>query len=461
MQRGGTVCGHVQDHLGRLVAGATLQFHDRYSYGIDEKHGRFATAVTDENGYYEARHLPEQVIFVHRADEWEALGVVRQAVLPANGKTRTVDFGGASKVSGRLVLNGKPLANKKIVIAGEDPNFGVMKAFTKTDNDGSFVFLGVPFGDRYLYYSDGNGIFDWHRVRELRIDTSSRNFGRIDHRVGSLTVSLPKIKSQPGAPVWVVLEYAAPGPFNGHNAGYPASRRGKDGAFVFENIAAGKYDLTAMLGAGRRMRKVIETTPDKLNANISIDLPSGQASIRGAIDPAQRAAVAHGWIELRAKDDALVTRAQIEDDGKFAATGLPAGEYSLSLVRSVANNSVSDPLGHVALQAGEAKTFSVPKERVQPPEVNLGALYVTVFTPDGIPLPGCELRLTGPAGRVQPKGINGDGRVVFNGPVGNYELAVDYLGFKPVKQRVELKSMVGMFGIPRDHELNVMLTPIE
>ena len=110
---GGTVCGHVQDHLGRLAAGVTLHFQDWYSYGTDAGNGRFATAVTDENGYYEVSHLPERLVFIHRADEWDALGVVRQTVLPSNGKRRTVDFGGSSKITGQLFVNGKPLSNQK------------------------------------------------------------------------------------------------------------------------------------------------------------------------------------------------------------------------------------------------------------------------------------------------------------------------------------------------------------
>ena len=95
MQRGGTVCGHVQDELGRLAAGVTLHFQDRYSDGADARNGRFATAVTDENGYYEVSHLPERLVYIHRADEWDCArrGAASGSSLQrqdANGRLRRI-----------------------------------------------------------------------------------------------------------------------------------------------------------------------------------------------------------------------------------------------------------------------------------------------------------------------------------------------------------------------------------
>ena len=461
MQRGGTVCGHVQDDLGRLAAGVTLHFQDWYSYGPYTRDGRFATAVTDENGYYEVSHLPERLVYIHRADEWDALGVVRQAVLPSNGKMRTVDFGGSSKISGQLFVNGRPLSNQKVLISGVNPNSGIMKAFAKTDANGTFTFLGVPFGNRYLYYTDGRSGFNWHRVRELRIDSASRNFGRIEHHVGTLKVKLPKVAGPSRSAVWASLEDVAAGPFRGQTVSSASPKSEKDAPFIFENISSGKYAVTTTLGKGFQVRKLVETTPEKRDLTVAVELPFGTASLQGTLDPSLRKDGRYNSIELRTAGDALRVRSSINEGGNFDVTGLPEGDYSLTIVRTIAGNSSGEAAGKVTLRRGEAKTVQVSKEPIDPSKVNEGVLFVTVVSREGIPLPGCELRLTGPKGTLLPKGVNDDGRAVFGGPPGTYDLVVTYLGFKPVTQRVKLSAAQSNPRSPHEYEATVTLAPID
>ena len=65
MKRGGTVCGHVQDERGRLMAGVSLEFRRNPGHFAGERyHSGFASAVTDANGYYEVRHLPEELVHI-------------------------------------------------------------------------------------------------------------------------------------------------------------------------------------------------------------------------------------------------------------------------------------------------------------------------------------------------------------------------------------------------------------
>jgi hypothetical protein len=461
MPRGGAVCGHVQDPSGRLAAGVTLHFEDSYASGADPRNGRFATAVTDENGYYEVSHLPERLVFIHRADEWDALGVVRQTVLPANGKRRTVDFGGSSKISGQLFVNGRPLSNQKVLMSGVNPNFGIMKAFAKTDTNGAFTFLGIPFGNRYLYYTDGGQFFNWHRVRELRIDSVARNFGRIEHHVGKVTVILPPVAGAPRSTVWATLEDATAGPFRGQFVTYAAPRSEKDAPYLFENIPNGKYTVIATLGEALQVRKIVETTPEKRDLTVSVELPKGTASLHGTLDRSLRKDGRYSSIELRAPNDALRFRSSVNEGGSFDVTGLPEGDYSLTIVRTVANNSTSEAAGKVSLRKGEARTMQVSKESVEPSKSKEGMLFVTVVTGEGLPLPGFDLRLTGPKGTLLPKGINDDGRAVFVGPPGTYDLTATYLGFKPGTQRVELSAAQANRRNPHEYESTITLSPID
>ena len=301
-----------------------------------------------------------------------ALGVVRQAVLPSNGKMRTVDFGGSSKISGQLFVNGRPLSNQRILISGASSDSGIMKAFTKTDANGAFTFLGVPIGNRYLYYTDGRSGFNWHRVRELRIDSASRNFGRIEHHVGTLTVNLPKFAGPPQSGVWVNLEEAAAGPFRGKFVAYPSPRSEKDAPFIFENISSGKYAVTATLGKGFQVRKLVATTPEKRDLTVAVELPFGTASLQGTLDPSLRKDGRYNSIELRTAGDALRVRSSINEGGNFDVTGLPAGDYSLTIVRTISGNSTGEAAGKVALRRGEAKTVQVSKEPIDRSKVNEG-----------------------------------------------------------------------------------------
>jgi Carboxypeptidase regulatory-like domain len=67
MKRGGTVAGHVQDERGRPLAGVSLRFQrDPFTFAGDRYGSRFATAVTDANGYYAVHHLPEELIHILR-----------------------------------------------------------------------------------------------------------------------------------------------------------------------------------------------------------------------------------------------------------------------------------------------------------------------------------------------------------------------------------------------------------
>ena len=203
MKRGGTVRGHVRDERGRTVRGAALQFSRYPGHFAGERYNnQFASAVTDANGYYEVRHLPEEIVHIVREPRRsDVLGVSHLAVLPQTGKTRTVDFGAGAKISGRLFVNGAPLASTRLQLVPDNRGFRDFAATTMTDEEGAFVFTGVPFGTRYLYYSadprkrTGD---DWVRVRSLEVNTAAHDLGRFDHRVGKVTVKVVgRLKTTP------------------------------------------------------------------------------------------------------------------------------------------------------------------------------------------------------------------------------------------------------------------------
>jgi len=109
----------------------------------DEKTGRFTTVTTDEKGYYRAAGLPEQLLVVERHRLGDSMGVVCRTLVPANGKVSRIDLGGRPNVAGRIILNGIPLAGRRIVLAStESANSDAFRCYSMTSSDGKLRSAG-------------------------------------------------------------------------------------------------------------------------------------------------------------------------------------------------------------------------------------------------------------------------------------------------------------------------------
>jgi hypothetical protein len=64
-----------------------------------------------------------------------------------------------------------------------------------------------------------------------------------------------------------------------------------------------------------------------------------------------------------------------------------------------------------------------------------------IFTDQGMLLPGCDVTLTGPGGRLAPHSSQ-NGQLTFVGAPGTYQLTVQYPGFQTIEREVELKRLV-------------------
>jgi len=445
MKRGGTVRGRVFDQFGRPAAGVSLHFRNSEHYDFQEA-GEFVSGVSDEAGDYEVSHLPESLVYITRGDEWTSLGVVRQAVLLSAGKRARVDFGGIKKVTGRLLVNGAPVANTKVLLSGDNPHFGSMKAYAITDGEGNFVFRGIPPGERFLYYSIGAELRQkWVRVKPLRIETSNDPFGTIDLVTATLTVHCPPIDPATRSanvslshfnPVWFALgEWIDSEP-----------RRDKNDPFVFRNVSIGKYALSSNRTGQLGIRQVIEITGPG-EKSISIDWPKGTAALRGKAPAGLTDG--RGYMQLRSKDGQWAGSIEIKPDGSFEMDGLPVGKYFLTQQAVIE----ADAMATFSLADGERKTISLTEEAFKQP--SNGFLIVKAYTPEGLPLPGCQVTLTGAKGGVPNRTSQSD-QVSFSTAPGPYRLAVSYPGFAPVTKQIDVKATQnGRWGT--DHQLNVML----
>ena len=152
-------------------------------------------------------------------------------------------------------------------------------------------------------------------------------------------------------------------------------------------------------------------------------------------------------VTVSLEDD--LTGGPAKQTARFAFDGLPPGDYYLTQQRVVD----ADKLAVFTLAAGEKKTIALSDTPVSQ-GFPRGFLQVSPFTPDGLPLPGCRIRLSGPKGDV-PVQSSQSGRTAFVPEPGSYQLSVAFPGFVPVSRSVEVKATKnGLSG----HEHEVALT---
>ena len=433
LTQGGTVRGHVYDDNGRPEPNVTLYFQDDFAYGgSDREVGRFATAVTDGNGAYEVKHLPEQLCHIQRVEEWNSTGVVRHCVLPQNGQTSTVDLGGTKSLTGHLIVNGTPLAKTRLLIAGENPTFGIYKAYTTTDADGAFTFHGIAPGRRTLYYALPAQQNEWGRVRALQVISRDADLGDIDHVTGRLTVNLPSVNAEEASRLRPYLFEYDPIWTHGNRAGALARRERPDEPFVFEHIPLGAYELVCIRPGQFQCRQKIEITADNREQDLTLDIPSGTASLRGEIDGAICSPGGCQSLKLWSRDRHLFRAIIPNDEGVYEVDNAPAGDY-IVCAKDIRKSPV---LMEISLGEGEQRTIDFTPQTVSPDLTRRGFLMVRIVTPDGVPLP-CDFVLNGPDGDLTPNSSQ-HARLHFTGTPGTYSLTVAYPGFKRLQRQVEL-----------------------
>jgi beta-lactamase regulating signal transducer with metallopeptidase domain len=465
LKRGATVSGHVCDDGGQPLQGVSLSFEKLGpTFEGDLGRGRIATAVTDENGYYEIRHLPEVLTQISRGQGAQSPGVICQCVLPNHAKKRTVDFGGPSKVSGQLLVNGAPLAATKLRLQDVDFNNDGFAATTVTNSQGAFVFSGIPAGKRDLYFlahGRSRNAENWIHGRALEIHAAAQNFGRIDHRVARLTVNVAGILHRPDENPGVYLHDYNPSLFRRHFVARPNFPHPLGTEFVFENVGLGKYDVSASGEGMLRVNRMIDISADDLNPAVTLEWPHGTASLRGTIDRDLCRLLGNGWIEMATSDVRWSARLPLKDDGRFELSGIPAGAYSLTMLPVRLTTIVPVSLAAIRLRDGEVKTLTINKEDIPQAELSRGVLKVNVFTSEGIPLPGADVRLTGASGVLQPN-LSRAAHSFFVALPGAYQLSAAYRGADTVARAVEIKPALenGLWK-PQDHEVDVTLDHME
>ncbi|MHC4130527.1 MAG: hypothetical protein ACYSSP_01075 [Planctomycetota bacterium] len=424
MTRGGTAEGHVYDVEDTPQANVTLYFQDKSGYegGPDEKAGRFATAITDSNGFYSASGLPEQLCYIRRSDSWNRQGVVQRAFLPSNGITKRIDLGGGPAVSGELIIDGMPLGNNKMLLGSTLG--GVFKCISITDSQGRFSFTGVPTGQHYIYHENPQKRNDWFKVANIETGSEDVDIGIIPKESSQIEVYVvnesndPNLKItgvhiQEGNQVW------------GEWAGNVYKPETPDEPYIISNLMPSPYTVTASRADNVTIREYIDLSAGE--QQLSILIPSGTGTVSGSFtsDNQQYLVI---W-----RADRKVTARIYPRTGEYKIDNLPAGEYTIGnyLLFEKA------PLEIFTLNDGETKTVDINTEDFS--AVNITSLKTWVVDGNGAPITGATAWLEGDSGDIEPA-MNPSIGQYFVAEPGEYILHAYYPGFAEAIKFVLLEA---------------------
>ena len=441
--QGGTVEGYVYDEHGVPLPEEAIYFLDEKSFSHWERNrGRLGTVTTDETGFYRIEHLPEELCYVFRDDPENQLGVVASAILPRANQTVHFDLGGSWQTSGRLLLDGEPLADTPVLVTYEVGVAQGFEAHARSDAQGHFSFWGLPAGGRTLYWAAPGGR---HLDRWVRLDTfdfqEGMDFDLGDLQATSAGVAVTLVPEDPTLSLasWEVgIQEYHEDCFSGRSVGQLRRRDDLADSFIFRALAAGRYEAVARREGYPSVREVLEIDPGQDRRDVRLIVPAGSASLSGQIYSG-----ASGWpkaLMLRSLDQRITTQLRAASDGTFMVNHLPAGQYVIG--RSSSLRSRRSILATVTLGRAEHKDILLRTTPIDTQERDRGSLHVTVVTEAGLPLATPDIWLERQGQIIEPI-ADTDDRKGFWGSPGTYTLHVHYPGYRSVRQVVEMKPMEG------------------
>ncbi|NIP25564.1 MAG: hypothetical protein GWN67_14305 [Phycisphaerae bacterium] len=439
LKEGGTIEGYVYDSQGRPIGDTTLYFLDESQYSYwKENRARLGSATTDPNGYYQITRMPEILCFGFRHEPDNQLGVVRTAVLPANGKTTRLDVGGRWYATGRLLEDGKPVTNTKVMVTGNTAGYETaFTAYAITDSDGVFTFWGIPSGLRFMYWSIP-GIRGWGQWVEIgRFDFESGvdlNLGDFDVGLSEVTVEIvAENPTEQLDQLEVFIQRYNWKQFWGTKAGQILPRQDVNEPYTFSNLTPGNYEIIATRQNYPTIRKVFEIEQGQKIHRIDLWIPAGSASLSGKIIP-HDPNIPQSLL-LRSVDQTITMDIRPAADGSYKIANLPFGDYIIG--KTAVALSRQSTLKEVSLGAGEHKNLDIEIGDIQ--KGNDGYLVVLVVTEDGLPLAGTDVWLQRVDETVFPH-FEGDKSKSLKGEPGEWILNARYPGYKSVRQKVIMKS---------------------
>jgi hypothetical protein len=426
LRKGGTVEGYVYNSAGQPQPDIMLIFQNTsYFNPLEEKLGRIATATTDASGYYRVEGLSEQLCYIQKQGERNAMGVVCRAFVPASGKVTRLDFGGQPVVKGQVVFDGKPLANYPLdLTTTQRPYSAVFQCYAKTGPNGEFLFGGVPKGKWSIYCADPGSNQRNLKIATIDADGHDIDTGVIPRGLSTLAVS---IEYEQGESNWDVTDVY----LREENLSWDRplvmleKPAGNNEPFIAGNIMPGRYRLIVNRGYVTQQSTINITEG---NTNITVKIPKGTAGVRGRLTRQY-----NNWQILWREGKEVVCYISADANGSYEFNNLPAGKYYLSPDCSTNSRTLLE----FELAESEQKVLDIDTTNL--PKNQDGILHVFLLDKYGTPVTGADIRLEGNGNTIEPITDSTPG-FYFAAEPGKYTLHAKFAGYRETIQPVEIKN---------------------
>ena len=444
LKKGGAVEGYVYDSFGKPMPDTTLYFLGESTYQYwKENRSRLGSVTTDSDGYYRITGMPEKLCFGFRHEPDEQLGVVCTTILPKNGKSNRLDFGGQWYATGRLLQSGTPMTDIKVMVRGNTAGYETaFTAYAITDSDGRFTFWGIPSGRRFIYWSIP-GMQGWDQWVEIgQFDFKSG----IDMDLNDFDVSLSEVSvkiyaESPNEQLdqldIYVQKYDAK-MFYGRRVGQLSPRTDPNDPYIFQNMTPGIYEAIGRRSGYPTIHKVFEITQGQKQCDVDLWIPAGSATLSGKVVPSD-SREQQTPLMLRDISQELTIGIQPAADGSYKIGNLPAGDYIIG--RASVALSRQSKIKEVSIKSDENKKLDIKVDTLS--KQYGGYLLVVIVTEEGLPLSGTRVWLEKGGETIDPHFDNDMGKS-FAGDAGEYTLYAEYPGYRKIQKRVSIKSTEGL-----------------
>ncbi|MBE0534815.1 MAG: sigma-70 family RNA polymerase sigma factor [Phycisphaerae bacterium] len=280
--KGATLEGIVYDAMGNPEPGVALFFQDSVGGSSSDEAGRLATTVTDSNGYYCVMHLPQQPCWVSRQNSSVTSGVSRMAILPQKGRSLWLDFGRGPKVSGRLVVNGNVVPDRRVVLTlPSNAALGWFRCNGVTGPQGEFQLAGAPPGRYAVYYKQEGQRSQWIKAADVEIGRTDIDLGTVPEATPDVRITIEESSEElviTDVSAWQGTTKLRPG----QRIGIAKAPEAEGGPYVFSNLPTGRHTLSVRRGDGLYFYCQIEIVPGIQPLDIYLDT-QGTSSIQGRV----------------------------------------------------------------------------------------------------------------------------------------------------------------------------------
>ncbi len=326
LENGGTIEGFVYDNQGKPQPNVTLYAKNHYMFSSSMV--QYNTATTDANGFYRMKHLPGELIYITVGNAYQKTGVVGQCIVPSNNESTRLDFGGGPVVKGRIILNGKPLAQTKLKLTLGDPTSSALyRCQANTDDNGRFMLRAGIGGTYTLSYDKRTKASTSQNFKLLDFVVGQKDIdlGVIPDKEKTLRVRVEIIGETEEKIRWFLLRENDP--IYGACVYWADQPTLSDMPLQIDYLRPGFYYAIAHLDGRGEYRLPIEITKENDSFDITFPIQDGHVTLTGTYPQD----ISH--IMITNKDMTIfkfISASQAKETGKYRIDGLLPGTYFLN-----------------------------------------------------------------------------------------------------------------------------------